>query len=130
MRFWRSLTIVLGLLSAGTTSVRASELTKESLAEIKKNVDAEKAVLVDVRERSEWDAGHIDGAYSIPLSELKADPANISRRLPKSKILYTHCVVGKRSVTAGDILEEHGFKVRPIKPGYKELLRAGFKKAS
>jgi hypothetical protein len=38
-------------------------------------------------------------------------------------------VVGKRAVTAGNILEEFKYEVRPIKPGYKELIAAGFKKA-
>lgn len=45
---------------------------------------------------------------------------------PKDKIIYTHCVVGKRSVAAGNILEKLGYQVRPIKPGYRELIAAGF----
>lgn len=32
-------------------------------------------------------------------------------------------------MTAGNVLEKHGFKVRPIKPGYKEMVTAGFPKA-
>ena len=130
MRLWTKVAVAIGLLAGGTAHVQASELTRESLAEIKKSVDAKKGVLVDVREQSEWDAGHIEGAIFLPLSELKGNAEELSKRLPKDKILYTHCVVGKRSVTAGNILEKLEFNVRPIKPGYKELLRAGFKKAS
>jgi phage shock protein E len=44
-------------------------------------------------------------------------------------ILYTHCVVGKRSVMAAQILRKYGYDVRPLKAGYRELLEAGFKKA-
>jgi phage shock protein E len=109
----------------------SAELTKDSLKTVLKNVTDEKAVLVDVREKSEWDRGHIEGAVFLPLSALKrgADAKQLAKLLPKDKILYTHCVVGKRAVTAGDILERFKYEVRPLKPGYKELLKAGFKKA-
>ncbi|MEX2138734.1 MAG: rhodanese-like domain-containing protein [Pirellulales bacterium] len=124
MRIVRSLiltTIVL-VPSLGSTA----ELTKDSLATVKKNVDQKKAVLVDVREKSEWNKGHVKGAIFLPLSALQEDAKTLSRRLPKDKIVYTHCVVGKRCVTAGNFLEKLGYEVRPIKPGYKELVAAGF----
>src|SRR6266567_6601368 len=110
---------------------RSSELTKDSVETVQKNIAAKKAVLVDVREKSEWDEGHVEGAIFLPLSELQAnpDPAGLAKRLPKDKIVYTHCVVGKRSVAAANILEKLGYEVRPLKPGYKELTAAGFKKA-
>ena len=109
----------------------AAEPTKDTLATVKKSIADEKAVLVDVREQSEWDAGHIDGAVFLPLSELRdgLDADTLAKRLPKDRILYTHCVVGKRSLTAADILLKHGYDVRSLKPGYKELIDAGFKKA-
>ena len=112
-------------------TLTAAELTKDSLKAVKKNMDDEKAVLVDVREKSEWDKGHVEGAVFLPLSQLKegVDADDLKEKLPKDKIIYTHCVVGKRSVTAGNILEDLGYEVRPLKPGYKELLDAGFKKA-
>ena len=124
MSFVRSvvLTMIVLVPSLGLTA----ELTKDSLATVKKNVDQKKAVLVDVREKSEWNKGHVKGAIFLPLSALQEDAKTLTRRLPKDKIIYTHCVVGKRSVTAGNILEKLGYEVRPIKPGYKELIAAGF----
>jgi len=109
----------------------AAEPTKDTLPTVKKSITDEKAVLVDVREKSEWDAGHIAGAVFLPLSELRngIDADALAKRLPKDRILYTHCVVGKRSLTAADILLKHGYDVRSLKPGYKELIDAGFKKA-
>jgi len=106
----------------------AAELTKDPLPTVKKNVDDKKAVLVDVREKSEWDQGHVKGAVFLPLSDLRrgVDEAAIKRALPKEKIVYTHCVAGIRSVTAGNILEKLGYEVRCLKPGYKELIQAGF----
>ena len=121
------LAAVCGMLSVST----AAEQTKDTLPTVKKNVDDKKAVLVDVREQSEWDAGHIDGAIFLPLSELKngVDKDKLAGKLPKEKVVYTHCVVGKRCLAAANILEKLGYDVRPLKPGYKELLDAGFKKA-
>jgi rhodanese-related sulfurtransferase len=123
--------LALSILCAAALSVSAAEITKDSLATVKKYVAEKKALLVDVREKSEWDKGHLEGSIFLPLSALKkgVSAEQLAKKLPKDKILYTFCVVGKRAVTAGNILEEIGYEVRPLKPGYKELVRAGFKKA-
>jgi phage shock protein E len=107
------------------------ENTKDSLKTVMKNVTEEKAVLVDVREKKEWDEGHIEGSIFLPLSALKegVSKEQLAKKLPKDRILYTFCVVGKRAITAGSILEKYGYEVRALKPGYKELVKAGFKKA-
>lgn len=110
---------------------QAAEHTRDSLKTVKENVDARKAVLVDVREKSEWDNGHVAGAVFLPLSELRngVDLKRLMEKLPKGTIVYTHCAIGKRSLTAGDVLSKHGYDVRPLKPGYSELLRSGFPRA-
>ncbi len=125
LALWCIVVIVFG------ASVPAAELTKDTLEKVKEKINDEKAVLVDVREKKEWDEGHIEGAVFLPLSKLQegVDAKALAKQLPKDKIIYTHCVVGKRSVTAGNILEKLGYEVRPLKPGYKELVKAGFKKA-
>lgn len=53
----------------------------------------------------------------------------LKEKLPENKILYTYCVIGKRAVTAGEILEKAGFEVRPLKAGYKDLVEAGVESA-
>ena len=112
-------------------TAQAVELTKDSLQTVQQKIADGKAILVDVREKKEWDQGHVAGAVFLPLSKLKAgiDAGTLAKQLPKEKIIYTHCVVGVRSVTAGNILEKMGYKVQPLKPGYKEMVKAGFKKA-
>jgi phage shock protein E len=124
-------TICLALFAAWATLASAAEPTKDSLETVKKNVDDEKAVLVDVRDKSEWDEGHLEGAISLPLSELSkaADATELTKRLPKETILYTYCVAGKRSLKAAGILEGLGYNVRSLKPGYDQLIDFGFKKA-
>jgi rhodanese-related sulfurtransferase len=108
------------------------EFTKDSLDAVKKNVAAGKAVLVDVRSKEEWDKGHVEGSILLPVTELrkpKLDPKQLAKALPKKKGIYTFCVVGMRAKQAGTILKKQGYPVRVLKPGYEELIKAGFKKA-
>jgi len=132
MRFTMMTFAIAGVIGIGTlTGLAASQNTKDSLETVKKNVAEKKAVLVDVREKSEWDEGHIEGSIFLPLSTLKkgVTKEQLAKSLPKDRILYTFCVVGKRAITAEDILEKFGYEGRSLKPGYKELVKAGFKKA-
>lgn len=104
--------------------------TKDSLDTVKANVKQGKAVIVDVREQGEWDAGHLKGAILAPLSKLKneSQATELLKLLPKDKVIYTHCKAGGRSLTCGDILKAHGYDVRPLKPCYDDLVKAGFEK--
>ena len=106
------------------------EHTKDSLEVVKKNIAAKKAVLVDVRSLEEWNEGHIAGSIFVPITSLRqgGDPKELAKKLPKKKILYTYCVVGMRAKNAAIALQKHGYAVRPLKPGYEQLLKAGFKK--
>lgn len=120
---------IAGSMALATLSF-AAEHSKDSLPMVKENIEKGKAVLIDVREKPEWDEGHIEGAIFLPLSSVQKGLSKEDlARLPKDKILYVHCVVGKRALTAGNAIEEVGYSVRPLKPGYKELLAAGLPKA-
>jgi rhodanese-related sulfurtransferase len=114
--------------AVSTSLAFAAEPTKDPLPTVKKNVDEKKAVLVDVREKSEWEKGHVKGAIFLPLSSLQAnvDEEAIKKKLPKDKIIYTHCRSGVRSRTAGDVLTKLGYEVRCLKPGFDDLVAAGF----
>ena len=107
------------------------EFTEDTLAIVQKNIREGKAALVDVRSVEEWNEGHIDGSLFVPVTSLRKhslDPKKLAETLPKGKILYTFCVVGMRAKQAGSILEQQGYTVRALKPGYDELIKAGFKK--
>src|SRR6185503_16690033 len=82
--------------------------TKDSLDTVKENVKAGKAIVVDVREQSEWDAGHLKAAILLPQSKLKVESelAELVKKLPKDKIIYTHCRAGGRALACGDILKK------------------------
>jgi phage shock protein E len=107
------------------------EHTKDPLETVKKNVKEGKAVIVDVREPKEWEEGHLKGAILMPSSKLKveAELADLVKTLDKDKIIYTHCRAGGRAATCAQILKKEGFDVRALKPGYEDLIKAGFEKA-
>ena len=120
---WTGLIVVGCLLSVN--GAFAAEHTKDSLAVVKQKLADKEAVLVDVREQAEWDAGHLDAAILLPLSGLQKG-TDSSQKLMKGKIVYTHCKAGIRSVAAAEILSKQGYDVRPLKAGYQDLLDAGF----
>lgn len=62
-------------------------------------------VLLDVRTQEEYDAGAIEGATLIPLSELSARVGEIKQY---DKVLV-YCRSGNRSVAASEILLDAGF---------------------
>jgi len=115
------------------------DFTKDTLEQVQENVAKKKAVLVDVRGVEEWNEGHIEDSLFVPVTSLRKyalDPKKLAKTLPKKAkdakeptILYTFCVVGMRAKQAGLILEQQGYTVRALKPGYDDLLEAGFKQA-
>jgi rhodanese-related sulfurtransferase len=122
--------IILAEVASGAARNNV-EFTKDSLELVKKNVAAGKAVLVDVRSEEEWKKGTIEGAIFVPVTSLRkgGDPKALAKMLPKKKVLYTFCVVGMRARAAAFQLAKQGYTVRALKPGYDDLVKAGFKKA-
>jgi len=64
------------------------------------------AVIVDVRERDEWQQGRIPGAILIPLSEFTADQIPD----PGDKHLVFHCRSGRRCGLAAEKAVSEGYK--------------------
>ncbi len=119
---------VFALLILFASQGFAVEHTKDSLTKVQKNLADKKAILLDVRETSEWKQGHLAGAQLFPLSELHTakDAEKLAKELPKEKIIYCHCAGGVRVIPAAEILKRFGYDVRPMSQGYSTLLRNGF----
>ena len=63
------------------------------------------AYIVDVREKEDYEAGHIHGAVNIPLSEMHERMEEI----PKDRPVYLHCRSGQRSYYAICELQGQGW---------------------
>jgi rhodanese-related sulfurtransferase len=73
------------------------------------------AVVIDVREESEFAEGAIPGAISIPLRTL----VDNLDQIPQDQPVVTYCASGYRSALANGILHTLGFdNVRSFPPGY------------
>lgn len=63
------------------------------------------ACIIDVREKHEYEAGHLNTSVNIPLSELR-DRMN---EIPKDKPVYLHCRSSQRSYNAVMALQNSGY---------------------
>jgi hydroxyacylglutathione hydrolase len=72
------------------------------------------ALLLDVRERSEWDAGHAPGAVHIPYAELRERTGE----LPLDRPIVTYCASGIRSSLAASILKPSGRDAANMRGGF------------
>lgn len=105
--------LVLGLVIAGCGSAPAAEKTID-INSLSDTIDAAtlRAVqedpgimILDVREQSEYDAGHIAGVKLIPLGQL---PGRLDE-VPKDKPVIVTCRTGNRSAQAVKFLRDQGY---------------------
>jgi hydroxyacylglutathione hydrolase len=85
---------------------RLRQLTQIGVCDLKAALrDGTAPAVLDVRTRSEWEAGHIPGAKHIPLPELPARLGDLDR----SASLAVVCGSAYRSSIATSLLAAHGF---------------------
>ncbi len=79
--------------------------------------------VVDVRNRSEWDAGHVPDAIHVQLGTLEQRLGEV----PRDGTVVVHCQGGTRSVIAASLLAAHGYRnVINLLGGYREWAAAGY----
>jgi rhodanese-related sulfurtransferase len=86
--------------SAGIQSITPTEASKMFAAK--------EAVIIDVREQNEWDAGHIPGAIHIPVASLNSRLAELEQY--KDSPVIMQCRSGRRSAQGAVALNAAGFK--------------------
>jgi len=129
---------VLGWLALAPAEDKSPH-TKDALPVVQQRLNEKQAILIDVREQKEWDAGHLKQAQLLPLSALTKKPrdekftiASLKKSLPTDRPIYLHCKSGGRCVAVADALKRElgpDYDFRPLKPGYEELVEAGFEPA-
>lgn len=91
------------------------------VAEAREALDAGRALLVDVRDQKEWDAGHAPEALHVPLRRL---PERIAK-LPRGKEIVVVCRSGNRSRTAAELIGAKKLAVAHLDGGMKAWAKAG-----
>ncbi|HXQ58804.1 MAG TPA: rhodanese-like domain-containing protein [Acidimicrobiales bacterium] len=79
------------------------------------------AVLLDVREPEEWEAGHAPGAVHVPLAQLSDRMVDLAR----DRAVVVVCRSGGRSALATEWLTTAGFDAANLVGGMQEWAHAG-----
>src|SRR4029453_5885054 len=93
------------------------------MGELLKRARSKQVVVLDTRPASEYIAGHIAGAISVPVDELQRRPQELSKH--KEYVAYfrgPYCVYADRAV---ELLRAKGRRARRLRDGFPEWRAAG-----
>jgi hydroxyacylglutathione hydrolase len=87
-----------------------------------RQIEAGEAILLDIRNQTEWEEGHIPGARHLMLGYLPDE----AETLPKDRPVIVHCETGARSAIGASILQARGFsEVANLMGGLRDWSAAG-----
>lgn len=101
------LTMLLVLTGCGGTAAENTyqQITQE---EAKNMMDTQEAIVLDVREQDEFDAGHIPVAVLLPVGTITKDTA--AAVIPElDSVVLVYCRSGNRSKKASQALVDLGY---------------------
>jgi len=104
------------------TSIPSGYFTIANIAGLKTQLKNDQTVLVDVREPSEYQAGHIPNAINIPLRTL----AQTLDEIPRDRPVVVYCSTGYRSAMGVMTLHLLGYEnVQGFPPSFAAWKTAG-----
>ena len=105
------ITRIGGYLAGGMTSWREERRPVEHIERVaiddlfaRWDTDRDAVQILDVRERDEWDAGHIPGSVFTPYHDLVGVPDE----LDGSRVIAVVCASGQRAAVGASLLQRHG----------------------
>ena len=102
---------IAGYLHGGMTAWREEKRAvaatrRMAVDELHRQWEAGAVQILDVRERSEWEAGHIPGSVHVPYHDLDGVPDGIDPDHPAAVI----CASGQRAAVGASLLQRHGHR--------------------
>ena len=76
-------------------------------------VEKGRARVLDVRQQTEWDVGHLEGSTHLFVGDVDDRIAEI----PRDREVWTVCATGHRAAMAASLLDRDGIPVRLVTPG-------------
>jgi len=100
------------------------KITEISATEAAEKLKSGEALIVDVREKDEWDEERIPNATHLSRGTIELE---IEEKVPdRNAIIICHCGGGGRSALAAESLQKMGYKnVRSMAGGFKAWKAAG-----
>lgn len=115
--------VLKGGIDAWITAGKEFESIEQiSVQELNSRSKSGELVVLDVRQPSEWDHGHVPGARYLFLPEIPGKAAGLDR----SKPLATFCGTGYRASIAASLLKRAGFDVVNVPGSFSAWLAAGY----
>jgi rhodanese-related sulfurtransferase len=102
------------------TSPQSPEVPHLDPSDAKSRVDSG-AMLLDVRNADEWEAGHVDGATWIPMNHI----VDRQGELPTNREIVVICKVGGRSGRVAEALVAAGYDAANVAGGAEAWQAAG-----
>ena len=101
-----------------------SRVREVNVDEARRKLESGKAKLIDVREESEWEAGHARGALYLGKGVIERD---IEERVPDKKAeLILYCGGGFRSALSADNIQKMGYtNVSSMAGGWRAWQESG-----
>ncbi len=109
--------------SDGGTVETIDEITFEEVETLRESGDTE---VLDVRYRSEYEEGHVEGALNASYTRMP----EYEKDLPTDKTLLVHCASGARSAVASSFLRRTGRDVKYVNDNFKKNYAAPEKEAA
>lgn len=117
-----------GLAAWGKAGLKTESLPTISIRELHEQLQSGDSLMVlDVRQDSEWETGHIPGAMHIEAGRLPWDDLP----LPTDKPVVAYCARGARSTAGVSVLVRRGYRnVLQVREGFDGWAEAGFEIAT
>ena len=107
--FFLLIVILLGLVGCSRVTANTTDTYQQiTQSKAKEMMNSQHVIVLDVRERDEFDAGHIPGAVLLPVGTITKDTA--AAVIPKlDSVVLVYCRSGNRSKTASQALVNLGY---------------------
>lgn len=107
-KFLAILLLVCGMLTGCAAAGEGTAWQQISQEQAKQMMDEQEVIVLDVREQTEYDGGHIPDAVLLPVG--KIDEESAAAAIPeKDSTVLVYCRSGNRSKTAAGKLAELGY---------------------
>ena len=100
-----------GRLAGGIEAWRTSGLPTAQTGLVPPEGVTTNQPILDVRQRSEWETSHVEGAIHVELGDISAHARDLTGGV------QVHCGHGQRAMTAASLLEQNGVDVLAVTTG-------------